>query len=301
MKIGMVGLGKMGGQMAHRLADRGFEVWGYAQDPDREQMARWGVRVAESLEEIVERLAGDAPRVVWVMVPSGPPTEATVNELADLLGKGDVIVDGGNSKFKDTIERAARIEAKGISYVDSGTSGGVWGYDVGYCQMVGGTDEAVAIVAPAVTALAPEKGWLHTGPSGAGHFVKMIHNGIEYGMMQAYAEGFEILENSRFDLDLPAISKLWQEGSVVRSWLLDLIARAYEDDPKMEKITGWVDDSGEGRWTVDEAIETATPAPVLALSLMMRFRSRQADSYAGKLLSAMRNQFGGHATKAAVK
>ena len=299
--IGLVGLGRMGGNMARRLKDKGgHEVVGWARSPEtRNAAAEKGVAVVETLDKLIEAFPEGTRRVIWVMVPSGKATRDTVKALVDLLNEGDVIVDGGNSNFKETKALAAEVNATGVRFVDSGTSGGVWGYDVGYCQMVGGAKDAIDEIAPALTALAPADGWLHCGPNGSGHFVKMVHNGIEYGLMQAYAEGFEILNASEFELDERAIAHLWMQGSVVRSWLLELIGRAYDDDPQMESITGWVDDSGEGRWTVVESIETSVPAPVIALSLMMRFRSRQADTYSGKLLAAMRNQFGGHAVKKA--
>ncbi len=299
MQVAFVGLGRMGGNMARRLIDRGqHEVFGFARDPATiEEAERHGVATADSLEGLVAKFSG-GPRVIWSMVPAGAPTEETITTLASLLEPGDVVVDGGNSNWKHSQERAARLAEKGLLFVDSGTSGGVWGYEVGYCQMVGGEKDAVDIIAPALTALAPEDGWLHCGAPGAGHYTKMIHNGIEYGMMQAYAEGFELLKAGEFELDLPAIAHLWNQGSVVRSWLLELLESAYADDPAMEKITGYVEDSGEGRWTVIESVNYAVPAPVLTLSLMMRFRSRQDDTYAGKILSSLRNQFGGHAVRA---
>ena len=299
MQVGFIGLGRMGGNMSHRLIDAGHEVFGFAPDErTRADAASKGVKVCGSVEEVVASIT-DSPRVVRSMVPAGAATEETIEKLAAAMSEGDIIVDGGNSNWKQTKERAERLAARGIRLVDSGTSGGIWGYEVGYCQMVGGVKEAVDAAAPALEALAPKDGWLHVGPSGSGHYVKMVHNGIEYGLMQAYAEGFEILASSEFDLDEAAIAKLWQQGSVVRSWLLDLLADAYVKDPQLEQITGYVEDSGEGRWTMVEAIEHAVPAPVLAMSLMMRFRSRQEDTYSGKVLSLLRNQFGGHSVQRA--
>ena len=233
------------------------------------------------------------------MVPSGDVTEQTIDELAGLLREGDILIDGGNSRFTDGKRRSAALAERGIVFVDAGTSGGVWGYQVGYCLMVGGPDEAIAHLAPALKDLAPPDGWLHCGPAGAGHFVKMVHNGIEYGLMQAYAEGFEIMHASEYELDEGAIAKLWQQGSVVRSWLLELLGLAFDADPGLTGIRGYVEDSGEGRWTVEESIRTAVPAPVIALSLMMRQRSRQDDSYAAKVNAALRQQFGGHAVQKA--
>jgi 6-phosphogluconate dehydrogenase len=299
MKIAFVGLGRMGAGMTHRLLDAGHQVhaWNRSEGP-RETLASHGGKPAASLEELVANL-GDGRRAVWVMVPSGDVTEQTIVHLAGLLREGDILIDGGNSRFTDGKRRSAALAERGIVFVDAGTSGGVWGYDVGYCLMVGGPDEAIAHLAPALQDLAPPDGWLHCGPAGAGHFVKMVHNGIEYGLMQAYAEGFEIMHASEYELDEGAIAKLWQQGSVVRSWLLELLGLAFDADPGLEGIRGYVDDSGEGRWTVEESIRTAVPAPVIALSLMMRQRSRQDDSYAAKVNAALRQQFGGHAVKEA--
>jgi 6-phosphogluconate dehydrogenase len=299
MKIAFVGLGRMGAGMTHRLLDAGHEVhaWNRSEGP-RETLASQGGKPAASLEELVANL-GDGRRAVWVMVPSGDVTEQTIEHLAGLLREGDILIDGGNSRFTDGKRRSAALAERGMVFVDAGTSGGVWGYEVGYCLMVGGPDEAIAHLAPALKDLAPPDGWLHCGPAGAGHFVKMVHNGIEYGLMQAYAEGFEIMHASEYELDEGAIAKLWQQGSVVRSWLLELLGLAFDADPGLEGIRGYVDDSGEGRWTVEESIRTAVPAPVIALSLMMRQRSRQDDSYAAKVNAALRQQFGGHAVKEA--
>jgi len=289
VQIGMVGLGRMGGNMAERLRRDGHEVIGYDRDPAVSQVG--------SLEELVGKLA--PPRVVWIMVPAGAPTQQTVDTLAASLSEGDTIVDGGNSNFRDTIARGEALASKRIAYVDSGTSGGIWGLAEGYCLMIGGASDVVARLGPIFTSLAPENGWAHVGPPGAGHFVKMVHNGVEYGLLQAYGEGFEILKGSKLfpELDLHQIAEVWRHGSVVRSWLLDLAERALAKDPSLEHIAGWVADSGEGRWTVLEAIEEDVPAPVTALSLFARFVSRQDDSYAMKLIAALRNEFGGHAVK----
>ena len=297
MKIAFVGLGRMGAGMTHRLLDAGHEVhaWNRSEGP-RATLASQGGRPAESLEELVANL-GEGRRAVWVMVPSGDVTEQTIEHVAGLLREGDILIDGGNSRFTDGKRRSASLAERGIVFVDAGTSGGVWGYQVGYCLMVGGPDEAIAHLAPVLKDLAPPDGWLHCGPAGAGHFVKMVHNGIEYGLMQAYAEGFEIMHASEYELDEGAIAKLWMQGSVVRSWLLELLGLAFDADPGLEAIRGYVEDSGEGRWTVEQAIDTAVPAPVIALSLMLRQRSRQDDSYSAKVNAALRQQFGGHAVK----
>ncbi|HEX8906082.1 MAG TPA: decarboxylating 6-phosphogluconate dehydrogenase, partial [Longimicrobiaceae bacterium] len=257
-----------------------------------------GATPAGSLEEMVQALT--VPRVVWVMVPAGAPTEDTLQKLAAAMQPGDVLIDGGNSNFHDSQRRAAELGQRGLRFVDAGTSGGIWGLKVGYCLMVGGPPEAVAICEPAFRTLAPENGYLHVGPSGAGHFVKMVHNGIEYGLLAAYAEGFEIMHASEFPLDLRAIADLWNHGSVVRSWLLELLERAYaQEGQDLDAIKGWVADSGEGRWTVQTAIDLDVPAPVITLSLLQRFRSRQDQSYGAQVIAALRNQFGGHAVKSA--
>ena len=297
MELAMMGLGKMGGNMASRLlrGDHRVVVHNRSPEPVRAAEAE-GAEAATTLEDIVARLS--APRVVWMMLPAGQVTEDALLLMSERLSAGDVLVDGGNSNYKDTMRRATLLAAKGIDLVDCGTSGGIWGLAEGYSLMVGGRPEAIAILRPALETLAPaaDRGWGHVGPPGAGHFVKMIHNGIEYGMMQAYAEGFEILRAKReFGLDLHQIAELWQHGSVVRSWLLDLTAAALAVDPELSDIRGWVADSGEGRWTVAEAIDQDVPAPVITLALLMRFVSRQDERYAAKLLAAMRNQFGGHA------
>ena len=299
MELAMIGLGKMGGNMASRLLRGGHQLVVYNRSPEPIRAAEAeGAVGATSLEDVVLKL--NAPRVVWLMLPAGQITEEAVLHLAGLLSVNDIIIDGGNSNYKDTVRRANLLADKGIYYVDSGTSGGIWGLQEGYSLMVGGRLEAIAQVRPALETLAPaaDHGWAHVGPSGAGHFVKMIHNGIEYGMMQAYAEGFEILRaKQEFNLDLHQIAELWRYGSVVRSWLLDLTAAALAEDPELSDLRGWVADSGEGRWTVFEAIDQDVPAPVITLALQMRFVSRQDESYAAKLLAAMRNQFGGHAVK----
>ena len=299
MRLGMVGLGKMGGNMVQRLLRGGHEVAVFDLNADAvNKLAELGATAAGSLVELVGAL--QAPRVVWVMVPAGDPTEQTLRSLADAMEPGDVLIDGGNSNFNDSKRRAAELGARGIGFVDAGTSGGVWGLENGYCLMVGGSDESVRICEPAFVTLAPENGYAHVGPSGAGHFTKMVHNGIEYGLMQAYSEGFEIMHKSEYPLDLERIAGLWQHGSVVRSWLLELLERAYATEGQdLERIRGWVADSGEGRWTVQTAIDLDVPAPVITLSLMARFASRQDESYGAQVLAALRNQFGGHAIKAA--
>jgi 6-phosphogluconate dehydrogenase len=299
MKFGMIGLGRMGGNMVSRLLKGGHEVvvWNRSPEPIQEK-AKEGAIASSSVEDLVSKL--ESPRAVWVMLPAGDPTEATIQHLIGLLGTGDLIIDGGNSNYKDSQRRGALLKEHGLHFVDVGTSGGIWGITEGYSMMVGGEDEAVNQIRPLLETLAPaaDQGWGHVGPVGSGHFTKMVHNGIEYGMMQAYAEGFEILRaKEEFNLDLHQIAELWRTGSVVRSWLLDLTAAALKENPTMEGIKDWVADSGEGRWTVFEAIDQDVPAPVITLSLMMRFVSRQDESFAAKLLAAMRNQFGGHAIK----
>jgi 6-phosphogluconate dehydrogenase len=287
MKLGMVGLGRMGGNMTRRLEQDGHVVQTYS---------RSGGGTASSLEELVGQL--DSPRAVWLMIPAGDPTEQAVQELARHLAEGDVIVDGGNSNFRDSQRRAAEAAKHGIGYIDAGVSGGIWGLANGYCLMVGGEDDAVALLEPAFKTLAPEDGYAHVGPSGAGHFVKMVHNGIEYGLMQAYAEGFDIMNSSEFDLDLHEIAGIWRYGSVVRSWLLELLNAAFEQDGNdLKHIAGYVEDSGEGRWTVFEAINESIPAPVISAALFARFASREEESFAAKISAALRNQFGGHAVR----
>ncbi len=302
MRMALIGLGKMGGNMARRLCRGGIEVVGYNRSADivNSLAKEEGMIPATSLRDAVEKLT--APRVVWLMLPSGEPTEAAINELIDILEQGDVIVDGGNSNYHDSQRRGTMLTQHGIGYVDSGTSGGIWGLDNGYCLMVGGTKDAVAHVEPALKVLAPgvDRGWAHVGPVGAGHFTKMIHNGIEYGMMQAMAEGFALMKGKEeFNLDLAQISELWRHSSVVRSWLLDLTADALKQDQKLKDIAPYVPDSGEGRWTVIESIDQGTAAPVLSLAMSMRFTSQDQEGYDFKLLSMMRNAFGGHAVKKA--
>ena len=298
MKLGFVGFGRMGGNMVKRLLDRGHQITVYARRPEvRAEAAALGAASADSLADLVERLT--LPRVVWMMIPAGGAVDDTLSILQPFLSAGDIIVDGGNSNYKDSIRRAAAAASKNLRYIDAGTSGGIWGLQVGYCLMVGGEANAVKVVEPAFLDLAPKDGYMHVGPSGAGHFVKMIHNGIEYGMLQAYAEGFAILHAGSYDLDLRAISALWNHGSVVRSWLLELAERAFAADPELRSIRGYVEDSGEGRWTVQEAIDHNVPAPVITLSLLQRFRSRQEENFGDKVIAALRNQFGGHAVKPA--
>ena len=301
MELGMVGLGKMGSNMARRLARGGHRVVAYNRTPEKAHaLAKEepNVVAVTSLEEIATQLA--PPRTAWVMVPAGDATEEMIDALLDILAPGDIIVDGGNSNYRDTMRRACRVADRGLKFVDVGTSGGVWGLSEGYSMMVGGEKAVVERLRPIFETLAPapDKGWGHVGPSGAGHFVKMVHNGIEYGLMQAYAEGFEILKAKKdFDSDLHQIAEIWRYGSVVRSWLLDLTAMALSEGQDLSDIEGWVADSGEGRWTVAEAIDLDVPAPVITLSLLMRFVSRQEESYAAKLLAALRGQFGGHEVK----
>ena len=296
MRIGFIGLGRMGANMVRRLVRDGHEVVAFNRTPERtREIMTEGVDGAFSLDELVAKLP--APRTVWVMVPAGDATEAMVTELQGLMAPGYTIVDGGNTNFHDDVRRHATVAEKGLRYVDAGTSGGVWGLQVGYCLMVGGDRDAVEPLEPIFRSLAPTDGYAHVGGPGAGHYVKMVHNGIEYGLMQAYAEGFEIMHASDYDLDLAQVSGIWRYGSVVRSWLLDLLYDALSKNPDFRGIKDWVADSGEGRWTVQEAIDRDVPAPVITLSLQARFRSRQDESYGGKVLAALRNEFGGHAVK----
>jgi 6-phosphogluconate dehydrogenase len=299
MELAMIGLGKMGLNMATRLVRGGHQVVGFARSEESIQAAiKMGAQGARSLDEVVAKLK--APRVVWVMVPAGKITDDTIEKLSKLLVTGDTVIDGGNSNYKDTIRHAALLEAKGIDFLDSGTSGGVWGLEEGYSLMIGGQAQVAEKMSPIFKTLAPEadKGWGYVGPHGAGHYVKMVHNGIEYGMMQALAEGFNIMKaKQEFGLDLAKISEIWRYGSVVRSWLLDLTALALKADPTLSDIQPWVADSGEGRWTVAEAIDHDVPAPIITLALQMRFVSRDNENYAARLLAAMRNQFGGHSVK----
>ena len=299
MQLGMVGLGRMGANMTTRLLRGGHTVAVFDRNPDAVATAAAdGALGAASLAELVGKLV--APRAVWVMVPSGDATESTIRDLTAQLSAGDTIIDGGNSNYKDSMRRGVTLAGHGIAFVDAGTSGGVWGLKEGYALMIGGDATAVDRLTPIFSTLAPapDRGWARVGPSGAGHFTKMVHNGIEYGMMQAYAEGFSILQHkAELSLDLAQVAELWRHGSVVRSWLLDLTALALKENPGMKGIAPYVSDSGEGRWTVAEAIDLDVPAPVITLSLLQRLRSRDTESYSDKLLSAMRNQFGGHAIK----
>ncbi len=296
MRIGFIGLGRMGANMVRRLLLDNHQVVAYNRSPDKvREIVGEGAEGASSIAELVEKLA--KPRVVWIMVPAGQATEDQIDELVLHLEPGDTIVEGGNSNFHDDQRRHPALKARGIGYIDAGVSGGIWGLKIGYCMMVGGERDVVAPVEPIFKSLAPVDGYLHAGAPGAGHYVKMIHNGIEYGMMQAYAEGFEILHASDYDLDLAQIADLWNHGSVVRSWLLELAASALKPDQDLASLKGWVADSGEGRWTVQEAMDRDVPAPIITLALQTRFRSRQDDSYGAKLLAALRNEFGGHAVK----
>jgi 6-phosphogluconate dehydrogenase len=297
MRIGFIGLGRMGSNMTRRLLRDGHEVVAYNRTPEKtREIAAEGAEAAFTIKELVARL--EPPRAVWIMVPAGDATEAQVTELMADLAPGDTIVDGGNTNFHDDVRRHTMLAAAGIRYVDAGVSGGIWGLANGFCLMVGGDREAVEPLEPIFRSLAPADGYLHTGGPGSGHYVKMIHNGIEYGLMQAYAEGFEIMHASSYKLDQAAVADVWMHGSVVRSWLLELAGRAFRaSGPDLEHLKGWVADSGEGRWTVQEAIERDVPAPVITISLQTRFRSRQEDSYGAKVLAALRNEFGGHAVK----
>jgi len=296
MQLGFVGLGRMGLNMVTRLTRGGHSIVAFDRSADAvAKSVEAGAKGASSLEQLVAGLT--APRAVWVMVPSGDPTESTITALASLLAAGDTIIDGGNTNFHDDVRRAKTLAAKNIHYIDAGTSGGIWGLKEGYCLMVGGEADVCARLEPIFLTLAPQDGYLRVGDHGAGHYVKMIHNGIEYGMMQAYAEGFELMHDGSYKLDVGAIAALWQHGSVVRSWLLDLTARALAEDRDLADLESYVEDSGEGRWTVQEGIEKAVPLPVLTAALFTRFRSRESNPFAERLLSAMRNQFGGHAVK----
>jgi 6-phosphogluconate dehydrogenase len=299
MQLGLIGLGKMGGFMAERIHNAGHQVVGFDFSPEAvAKLSASGNVGANSLEDMVSKL--EAPRAVWMMVPSGNPVDETIAKLEKLLSPGDIIIDGGNSNYKDTIRRHGEVTAKGFQYVDCGTSGGVWGLKEGYSMMIGGDKEPVEHLRPIWEALAPapDKGWGHVGPSGSGHFVKMVHNGIEYGMMQAYAEGFTIMEKKEvLDLNLPQIAKIWQYGSVVRSWLLDLTADALEKNPTLEGLEAYVVDSGEGRWTVFEAIDLNVSAPIITESLIRRIRSREENNFTDRMIAIQRNAFGGHAVK----
>jgi 6-phosphogluconate dehydrogenase len=296
MNIGMVGLGRMGANMTLRLLRARHRVVAHDQAAAAIEAVRaQGAQPAATLEDLVHAL--EPPRVVWAMIPAGRPVDDLIDPLQLLLSPGDLIVDGGNSNYKDSRRRHAALKGAAIGFVDAGVSGGIWGLEEGFCMMLGGEAGPIAKLAPALDALAPPQGWLHVGPPGAGHYAKMIHNGIEYGMMQSYAEGFELLRAGDYTYDLGKVAHLWNQGSVVRSWLLELAERAFEKDPGLEKIRGWVEDSGEGRWTVMEAIDRGVPAEVLALALMSRFRSRQDDSFRDKVIAALRGEFGGHAVR----
>jgi 6-phosphogluconate dehydrogenase len=304
MQLGFVGLGKMGGNMVHRIhrdSEHQVVAFDFSDDAVREAEGN-GATGASSLEDLVSKL--DAPRTVWIMVPAGDPTEQTVSQLGDLLSEGDAVVDGGNTRWTDDKRRAAMLAEKGVTYVDVGTSGGVWGLEVGYCMMVGGADEAVERLSPILDVLAPPSsdehgpGWGHFGPAGAGHYVKMVHNGIEYGIMQAYAEGFSLFNECEFELDNAKIAHLWMQGSVIRSWLCELAANAFEQEGNdLAEIAPYVEDSGEGRWTIESGIDLRIPTPVITTSLYERFSSRGQNAYAAKVSAALRNQFGGHAIK----
>jgi len=296
MELGFVGLGRMGGNMVTRLVQGGHRVVAYDRSPGAAAQAKAsGAEVVATLAELPNALR--PPRATWIMVPAGEPTESTIQTLAGVLARDDIVVDGGNTRWTDDVRRGRELAARGLHYVDAGTSGGIWGLENGYCLMVGGEAGAVARLAPVFTTLAPPDGWLHVGGVGAGHYVKMIHNGIEYGMMQAYAEGFELMSASEYRLDLAAIAALWNQGSVVRSWLLELAADALRSDPTLAQLKPYVEDSGEGRWTVEDAVQKAVPAPVITAALYARFRSRRENSFADRLLAALRNQFGGHAVR----
>jgi 6-phosphogluconate dehydrogenase len=298
MQIGFVGLGKMGLNMVTRLIRGGHKVAAFDRSVDATaQAGAAGGQGAASLDALVAALA--PPRAVWVMVPAGAPTESTVAALGNLLSKGDTIVDGGNTNFHDDVRRANALKAKGIAYIDAGTSGGIWGLQEGYCLMVGGDAAACKRLEPIFLTLAPEHGYLRVGDSGAGHYVKMIHNAIEYGLMQAYAEGFDLMHASDYKIDLPAVASLWMQGSVVRSWLLELTARALKEDPELSSLKAYVEDSGEGRWTLAEGVERSIPMPALTAALFTRFRSRSDNPFGERMLAALRNQFGGHAVKKA--
>ncbi|HMQ33498.1 MAG TPA: decarboxylating 6-phosphogluconate dehydrogenase [Chloroflexaceae bacterium] len=299
MEIGIIGLGRMGAGMAERWLRGGHRVVGYNRSRGPvDELAAKGMAPAASVEELVSAMA--APRAIWIMLPAGQVTEQTITDLIPLLDPGDTIIDGGNTNFNDDQRRAATLKEHGLNYIDQGTSGGIWGLENGYCLMVGGEDELVKRLEPAFLTLAPEGGYVHCGPVGSGHFVKMVHNGIEYGMMQAYAEGFEIMRaKQEFGIDLHAVASAWRYGSVVRSWLLDLTEAALREDPDLAGLKGYVEDSGEGRWTIQAAIDLDVPAPVITLSLFERFHSRQPESFAAKVLAAMRKGFGGHAVKKA--
>jgi len=298
MQVGMIGLGRMGMNMSRRLLGGKHQVVVYNRTYEKvEQMEKEGAIGSATLEEIVQKLS--VPRVLWIMLPAGKPVDAILETLSRLLSSGDIVIDGGNSNFKDDLRRAEELNPLGIHYVDVGVSGGVWGLEVGYCMMVGGDESDFRYIEPVLKTLAPEDGYLHCGSNGAGHFVKMVHNGIEYAIMEAYGEGFEMLKNSAYGerLNLGQVAHLWNQGSVIRSWLLELLESAFEKDPDLSSIRGYVEDSGEGRWTVQQAVEMGVSVPVIGLSLFKRFQSRQEDLFSDKVLAALRREFGGHAVK----
>ena len=296
MQLGFIGLGRMGANMVQRLLEGGHRVVGYDRNPDAvQQITRQGAVGAATLADLLDKLT--KPRAVWIMVPAGDPVTETMNALLLRLSPGDILIDGGNSHYKDAIQRSEALHKKGISFLDVGTSGGIWGLSVGYCMMIGGEEEAFKKLEPIFKTLAPQDGYLYCGGSGAGHYAKMVHNGIEYAMLEAYGEGFELLKSSPFGFDLKKISHLWNQGSVVRSWLLELAEAAFSKDPTLAGFKGYVDDSGEGRWTVIEAIERGVPVPAIATSLFRRFQSRQDDRFSDQFIAALRKEFGGHATR----
>ena len=297
MQLGMVGLGRMGANMTLRLLRGGHEVVAFDVDESAvKKVAGDGASSATSLEDMVGKL--DAPRIVWTMVPAGDITEGTISTLGSLLSEGDIVIDGGNSRHTDSVARGEKLQGSGIAFLDAGTSGGIWGLEGGYCLMVGGDAGAFEKAEPIFATLAPENGYAHVGPSGAGHFTKMVHNGIEYALMQSYGEGFELLHESEYEIDIAEVAGLWQHGSVVRSWLLELAARALEGDPELASVEPYIEDSGEGRWTITHAIDNAIPVPTIATALFARFASRQDASFAGKMIAALRKEFGGHPVKA---
>jgi len=300
MKLAMIGLGRMGMNMSKRLLKEGHQLIAYNRSPEKtKQLVKEGAVGAYSLKEVVEQL--QPPRIAWIMLPAGQAVDDHINQLKDFLEPGDIVIDGGNTYYKDDIRRAKLLEEKGIRFMDAGVSGGIWGLQIGYCLMIGGEQETFKQLEPIFKALAPEEGYLYCGATGAGHFVKMVHNGIEYGMMQAYGEGFEILEASEYaeSLNYADVAHLWNQGSVVRSWLLELAEEAFRKDAKLSDIKGYVEDSGEGRWTIQQALETGVPAQVITLSLLRRFRSRQEDPFTDRVLAALRREFGGHAVVSA--
>jgi 6-phosphogluconate dehydrogenase len=297
MQLGMVGLGKMGNYMTQRLIQGGHQVVGYDRSAAAvSDVVSHGAMAANSLADMVSKLS-EKPPIAWVMVPAGAPTDETIHQLADVMGNGGIIIDGGNTNYKDGLRLYEDCKVKGVSLIDAGTSGGVWGLKEGYCLMVGGDDAQVQRCEPIFLTLAPPNGYAHVGPAGAGHFSKMVHNGVEYGLLQAYGEGFEILKQSQYDYDLEQLAELWGHGSVVRSWLLELLVLAFKEDPGLKDIRGYVEDTGEGRWTVEAALDENVPAPVITLSLLARLASRQDESFSAKVIAALRNQFGGHAVK----